>query len=259
MPSVGGLCAACKMSVADHLPSVRYAPGEVPPGKVAVVNGRCIVDGARAPQKCCWVLLGEPMTPEEYRERFDAGTISLEPCPCCGVALAPWGSCPRTLAEGEPLALKGLELLRGRCHNPDCPVCTVTHYPCFVTPYHTVPTAEREAAVRAHVEQDLSWSQVRKRVPWVLASVQRWERRLAARAIEVTTGLLAVWQRLDHRAPAEVRSGEGRRGQLRAMFEVCADVGVLLRRQEGWTAPVPDLALPRMFRPPAPTTLPVWT
>jgi hypothetical protein len=198
MPSVGGLCPACKMPVADHLPSMRYPPKDVPPGKVAVVNGRCVVSGERAPQKCCWVQLHEPMTPEEYRERCDAETISLEPCPCCGGRLVSWGRFARTMVKGDPPELAGLELLRGRCPNPACPVCTVTHYPCFLTPYHAVATAEREAVVRAHVEEALSWSQVRKRTPWVPASVQRWERQLAARAAEVTTGLLKVWQRLDH-------------------------------------------------------------
>lgn len=259
MPSVGDLCPACKRPVADHLPSTRYPPENVPPGKVAVVNGRCVVDRERAPQKVCWVLLREPMTPEEYRKRFEAGTIPLEPCPCCGGELARWGSFPRTLAEGEPPTLQGLRLLRGRCTNEKCPVCTVTHYVCFVTPYHVVPTAEREAAVRAHTEQGLSWSAVGQGAPWALVSVQRWYRQIATRAAEVVTGLLAVWQRVDHRAPAEVRTGGTRRGLLQAMFRVCDAVGELLRQNEGWTMPVPGLAVPRMFRPAAPTTLPVWT
>jgi hypothetical protein len=258
MPSVGDLCPACKRPVADHLPSSRYAPREVPPGKVAVVNGRCTVAGERAPQKCCWVLLREGMTPGEYRERFAAGRIALEPCPCCGGPLLAWGSCPRRLVEGEGVVLQGLRLRRGRCPNPDCPVRTVTHYPVFVTPYQVVATAEREAAVRAHVVEGWSWSTVQRRVPWLLTTVQRWERRLAVRAAEVATGLLAVWQRLDEGAPAELRAGAGRRGLLQAMFAVCDAVGELLRPQLGWTAGVPGLALPRLVRPTAPTPLPVW-
>lgn len=258
MPSVDGLCPACKRPLCDHLPSGRYPPPEVPPGKVAVVNGRCIAGGERAQQKCCWVPLSQPMTPTEYRERLEAKTIPLEPCPCCGGRLVPWGSCPRKLAEGEPPVLEDLRLLRGLCPNPACPVCTVTHYPCFVTPYHTVPTAAREAAVRAHMEEDRSWSEVGQCLPWAPASVRRWERGLAARAAEVITGLLAVWQRLDQRAPGEVRGGEERGGLLGAMFRVCEAVRDLVQREEGWTAPVPGLAVPRMFRPPGPTPLPVW-
>jgi hypothetical protein len=259
MPSVGARCPACKMPVADHLPASRYPPADVPLGKVAVVNGRCIVAGERARQKCCWVVLREPMTVAEYRERFEAGTIPLEACPCCAGRLVSWGSFGRTLAEGEPLALQGLRLLRGLCPKVDCPVCTVTHYPCFLTPYHVVPTAQRESAVRAHVEEGLSWSAARERLPWVVGTVQRWERGLAVRAGEVTTGMLGVWQRLDQQAPAELRPGQTRRDLLRAMFRVCDAVRDLLRRHEGWAAPVPGLAVPRMFRPPAPTTLPVWT
>lgn len=255
MPSVGAPCPACKRPLTDHLPSGRYPPGNVPPDKVAVVNGRCIVNGERAPQKMCWVLLREPMTPEGYRERFEAGMIPLEPCPCCGGKLAPWGSFPRTLAEGEPATLQGLRLLRGLCTNENCPVCTVTHYVSFLTPYQVVPTAEREAAVRAHVEQGLSWSALDRQVPWVLGSVQRWQRQIAGRAAEVITRLLAVWQRLDPQAPAEIRDG----GLLQVMFAVCDAVGAWLRRDEGWMAAVPGLAIPRMFRPAAPTTLPVWT
>jgi|GEM_PF-5041260 len=78
MFSVGGLCPGCKRPVVDHMPSARYPRETVPTGKVDAVNGSCIVEGARAPQKCCWVLLRAPMTPAEYREHFQAGTIPLE-------------------------------------------------------------------------------------------------------------------------------------------------------------------------------------
>lgn len=259
MPSVSDVCPACKRPVADHLPSTRYAPDEAPPGKVVVVNGRCIVGDERASQKCCWVQLHEPMTPAEYRQRFDAGTILLEPCPCCGGRLTPWGSFSRKLAEVDPPWLEGLRLLRGWCPNPDCTICTVTHYPCFATPYHTAPTALREAVVRAHVEEGVNWETLAQRVPWSVASLQRWQARIAERAVEVVIGLTAVRQRLDPRAPASLRSVAGRRGLLQAMFGVCGAVRDLLAEREGWTVPVPGLAVPRIFRPPAPTTLPVWT
>ena len=259
MLSVGGLCPGCKMPMADHLPSGRGPRAEVPEGKVDVANGRCIVAGTRALQKCCWAQLRDPMTPEGYRMRFEAGAIALEPYPCCGGPLTAWGSFPRKLAEGEPPTLRGLRLLRGRCPNPECPVCTVTHYPCFITPYRVEPTAQREAAVRAHVVKGQPWSKVAKQVPYALETLRRWEREIAARAVEVVIGLLAVWQRLDHRAPAEMLSGGTRRGLLRALFGVCDAVAERLRVREEWQTSVPALAVPRMFRPAAPTTLPVWT
>jgi hypothetical protein len=231
----------------------------VPAGWVEVVNGRCRVDGRAAAQKCCWVQLGEVMTPGEYRGRIEAGTIALEGCPCCGERLGPHGSVARHLLEGEPGALAGLRLLRGRCRNPECPICTVTHYPCFLTPYHVVATSEREAAVRAHCEQGASWSAMAKQGKWLPQSVQRWQRAIAARAVEIVTGLLATWQRLDHRAPAEVRVGQGRGELLAAMFRLCAAVASVLAPEEGWRVSVPALAVPRMLLPEPPTPLPVWT
>ena len=106
--------------------------------------------------------------------------------------------------------------------------------------------------MRAHVGRGLSWSTVGEQVPWALTSVQRWHLELAARVAEVVTGLLAVWQWLDHQAPTEMRTGGTRDGLLRALFRVCDAVGDLLPRQEGWPAPVPGLAIPPMFRPAAP-------
>lgn len=260
MLSVGPLCPACKRPLADHLPSRRRVPAEVPPGKVAVVNGRCLVEGEPAAQKCCWVQLREPVTPQEYRERFRAKSIPLEPCPCCGGPLEAWGSFPRTLVEGEPPLLEGLRLLRGRCRNGECAVCTVTHYPCFVTPYSTVPTAAREAALRGHAE-GASWSEVAEQEPWSLGTVQRWASEVATRAVEAATGMLSLWHRLDPGAPAELRAepSQAAWSAVQLMFRICDAIRVLLQEREGWTAPVPALAVLRMFRPPAPTTLPVWT
>ena len=134
MFSVGGVCPGCKRALADHLPSSRMMPAEVPAGKVAVVNGRCVVDGERAAQKCWWVQLREPMTLEEYRGRFVAKTIALEPCPGCGGRLTGWGSFPRDVVDGDSLLGK-IRLVRGLCPDTACPVCTVTHDPVFLTPY----------------------------------------------------------------------------------------------------------------------------
>ena len=256
MPSVDGLCPACKMPLVDHLASRRYLPAEVPPGKIAVVNGRCIVAGQRAPQKGCWVPLREPMTPQEYRRRFEAKTIPLEPCPWCKGRLVPWGSFPRTLAEGEPPELQELRLLRGLCQDRDCPMCTVTHYPSFITPYHPVPTAQREAVVRARA-QGASWLTLTAQVARTTA--RRWCEAVEARATEVWLGLTTVRNRLDPQAPAPPGKAEACGPNLPAMFEVCDAVGAMLARAEGWVEELPALAIPRLFQPPAPTTLPVWT
>ena len=263
--SVDGLCPACKRRVADHLRSARREPESVPPGKVAVVNGRCVPDCKRAAQKLSWVALSEPMTPADYRERLKAKAIALEPCPGCGGALVAWGVVRRRLAEGEALLLGGLLLLRGRCMNRDCPVCTVTHYPCFVTPYQVLPTGEREAAVRAYAAEAECGEKPRHDgglpgdAAWAPVTVMRWVRCVLQRAAAVTVGLHGVWLGLDDAAPSEVKSDDTRRGRLRLMFKVCDAVADLLRRAEGWTAPLPALALPRMVRPLPPTTLPVWT
>ena len=257
MSSVGGVCPGCKRALADHLPSSRMMPAEVPAGKVAVVNGRCVVDGERAAQKCCWVQLREPMTLEEYRGRFVTKTIALEPCPGCGGRLTGWGSFPRDVVDGDSLLGK-IRLLRGLCPDTACPVCTVTHYPVFLTPYQAVPTAEREAAVRARAG-GLSWSEVGRVVLWPVSTVRRWCGEIITRATEATVGMLGVWQHVDDRAPVGVPAERTRWGRLLALFRICDAVGEVPRAREGWRAPVPALAVPRMFRPVAPTTLPVWT
>ncbi len=255
MPSVGGLCAACKRPVADHLHSRRRPPAEISGTEVAVVDGRCVWAESQAAQKLCWVAIADPMTPEEYRKRLAEGKIPLEPCPMCGGKLAAHGRFSRTIA-GQDGQADTIELLRGRCRNPECPVCTVTHYPCFLTPYHVVPTAEREATVRARAE-GASWPTLAAQVP--VTTVRRWCQEIAARADEVLIGLTAVWHRLDVQAPVLSRLAETPVQKLRAMFGVCDAVGRLLAQSEGWKVAVPALAIPRLFRPSAPTTLPVWT
>ena len=253
MPSVGCLCAACKHPLEDHLPSSARLPAEVPAGKVAVVNGRCIGPNGRALQKMCWVALAEPMTPAEYRRRLAEGTVRLERCPACHGRLVTHGRFHRTLLGpgGQP---ERIELLRGRCPNRECPVCTVTHYPLFMTPYHVVPTAEREATVRARAE-GASWLNLKATV--ALSTARRWYRDVAARADEVLIGLTAAQHRLDPSAPALPRPANTLAKKLQAMFWVCDAVRALLAASGGWA--VPALAVARLFQPPGPTPLPVWT
>lgn len=256
MSSVDGVCRACKQPVSEHLPSGVAARRDTG-GKIDVVRGRCIlVDGRRAPQKCCWAQFAESMDEAEYRRRVEAGTLVLEPCPCCGGRLQEHGQSWRLLADAEGVLLNELPLLRGLCANPDCPVCTVTHYPCFVTPYRAAPTGLREVAVRGRAE-GRSWSELAGDSGYAVATVRRWVREVTARAAEVVTGLLAIWQRLDPLgAPAGVVATEV---MLRAMFRMCDGVAALLQRQEQGQREVPRLSVPRRFRPAPPTTLPVWT
>ena len=255
MPSVDGVCPGCKRPLSEHLRSSRRLPRDMPAGKVAVINGRCVFGGERAPQKCCWVQLREPMTVEDYRQRFVAGTIELEPCPGCGGRLTRWGSFLRKVVEGDSV-LDDIRLLRGQCPNDACPVCTVTHYPVFLTPYEVVPTAKREAAVQSWAEGK-SWREMGGL--WPVTTVQRWVHEVEVRATEVVVGLLGVWQRLSETAPVGLPGTADARSRLRVLFRVCDSVQELLRTREGWLAAVPALAVPRMFRPMAPTTLPVWT
>jgi DNA-binding CsgD family transcriptional regulator len=212
-------------------------------------------DGRRAPQKCCWVQYGEPMEEDEYVRRQYAGQLVLQPCPGCGGQLVAWGQFARQVVSAGGRTVHALALLRGRCRNPDCPVCTGTHYPSFLTPYPAVPTAQREEVVRQRAEGQSS-SELAAGTGYDRRTVVRWVRGVLARARGVTQGMLAIWQRLDVQAPEPV---PGVAGELRAMFWLCDAVAALLRGREGWVTDPPRLAVPRVFRPPAPTTLPVWT
>ena len=165
------------------------------------------------------------------------------------------GQFSRTLV-GPDGKVEELELLRGRCRNADCPVCTVTHYPSFATPYHAVPTAAREAVVRARAG-GASWLAVTAQVAWTTA--RRWCQSVEDRATEVWIGLTAIRYRLDPKAPRPPGKAEAPGPDLPAMFEVCDAVGALLAEADGWVKSMPSLSIPRLFQPLAPTTLPVWT
>jgi hypothetical protein len=255
MSSVGGVCPACKRLLADHLPSAQRTPAQIADGRVAVINGRCQAADGRAPQKLCWVMLSEPMTPEEYRNRMAEGRLRLEKCPGCGGALVAHGTFCRTLV-GPHGSVEEIRLLRGRCREEACPVCTVTHYPSFMTPYHPVPTAKREAVVRARAE-GASWLAVTEQV--ALTTARRWCARVEARAVEVWIGLTAIRYRLDPRVPAPPGKLEASGPKAKMMFEACDAVRALVARTVGEPESLPSLAIPRLFQPPAPTTLPVWT
>lgn len=97
--------------------------------------------------------------------------------------MGPWwptGRSPRTLV-GPDGAAEEIDLLRGRCLNKSCPVCTVTHSPSFMTPYHPVPTAKREAVIRARAGGEVARTTAR-----------RWCAMVEAQATEVWTGLTVI-------------------------------------------------------------------
>ena len=213
---------------------------------------------ARAPQKCCWVMMSELMTIAEYRQRYESEPPPMEPCPCCGGHLQHQGRFPRRLASEDGTTVEPLWLYRGLCPNPACPVVTVTHYPWFVTPYEVVPTTQREAAIRAWAD-GRGLAVLSRETGYDAKTLARWTAGVLGRAGEVTTGVLGVWQRLDAAAPADVGDEPAPRVRLRAMFRVCDAVAALLAAVEGWRVHLPRLCLSRMFRPPGPSPLPVWT
>ena len=222
-------------------------------------RGRCRLGAVRAPQKCCWVALSEPMTEAEYWRRYEDEPPPLEPCPCCGGSLQHHGRFPPLLASEDGTTVEPLWLYRGLCPNPACPIVTVTHYPCFVTPYKLVPVGRREAAVRAWAEQGESWAALSRASGYEAKTLMRWTAEVLGRAAEVTTGLLGVWHHLDPQAPADVGDEPGPRARLRAMFRVCDPVAAWLSAVEVWRAHPPRLSVARLFRPPGPSLLPVWT
>jgi hypothetical protein len=251
----GALCPGCRRPLALH-PRSAYQWRET--DGLDVCRGRCRLGKERAPQKCCWVLMSELMTEAEYRQRYENEAPPMEPCPCCGGHLQHQGRFPRRLASEDGTTVEPLWLYRGLCPNPACPVVTVTHYPWFVTPYEVVPTTQREAAVRAWAD-GRGFPALGQETGYDAKTLARWTAGVLARASEVTTGLLAVWQRLDPAAPAGVADEPAPRGRLRAMFRVCDAVATLLSTVEGWRVQLPCLSLPRLFRPPGPSPLPVWT
>ena len=72
MPSVGGLCPACKRPIGVHLPSARYPRSAVPVGWVDVVNGRCRVQGQPAAQRC-WYAHARSQRAKRQRPRCWSG------------------------------------------------------------------------------------------------------------------------------------------------------------------------------------------
>ncbi len=156
MLRLDGVCPGCKKPMVDHLRSSRSMPTEVGANEIPLINGRCYPEGDRAPQKCSWVQLAEPMDVETYQAKLAAGELGLEACPGCGGELQGWGQFKRKLYGGLEAGLVEIELMRGKCCHDDCPVCTVTHYPWFVTPYRAVQTQQRELEVRAYAEEHQS-------------------------------------------------------------------------------------------------------
>ncbi|MCL6451835.1 MAG: hypothetical protein K6T75_11130 [Acetobacteraceae bacterium] len=137
---------------------------------------------------------------------------------------------------------------------------TVTHYPCFVVPYKTVPAARREAVVRGRVEDGRSWAKLSEEAGYSPATVRRWVAEVNRRAPEIVTGILAILQRLVTQTPASIPAGDGvaGRGAPRAMFRVADALTVLLAGAGTGREEMPRLSLPRVLRPPGPSPLPVW-
>lgn len=255
-----GRCPACKRELNEHLSSGKQ-PRAVS-GKIDVVNGRCWSYGEPAPQKFSWVQMSELLTEEEYRAKYTDQPPPLEPCPGCGGRLNHHSSYQRGLGEEGIALVNPLPIYRGLCTNDDCPVVTVTHFPCFVTPYEVAPTALREKVVRAHVA-GRSWAALEDESRYSAATLRRWTAEVKERAAEVTVGLLAVRQRLLAQAPAGIPAGPDgcvtiTADPLRTMFRVIDAVAGLLAGRHRWREGMPGLALPRALSPPGASPLPVW-
>lgn len=254
-------CPACKRRLSEHTPSERH-PRSAEAGKVAVANGRCRPGGEPAPQKLSWVTLREELTEAEYRERYTDRAPPLEPCPGCGGKLHGHGRYGRGFGEEGGVRVNPLPLYRGLCPQPACPVVTVTHYPCFVTPYEIAPTSQREAVVRERAERRRSWASLSAQAGYAPQTVRRWVRRVQARAAEILVGLSAALLWLDPGAALERTEGATRGGArgdlLPAMFRVADTVVEVLTEAGAWREGTPRLGLPRLLRPPGPSPLPVW-
>ena len=237
------LCTGCRQPLHHHFRSGRILR-EAANG-IGVCNGRCYPSGEKAKQKLSWVAMSEPLTEEEYRQRYSATMPPLmEPCPGCGGRLGHHGYFERRqvkLGELEPLLL-----FRGICRNPGCPVVTVTHYPPFVTPYSVFPTAVREAGILESLARGLEAAAAG--IGCSTRTVLRWRKALGERLGELVSGVAGLIMRLDPLWPLpSVQSG------LEAAFALCAKA-----RELTFSHATPLLAVARL-RLPWPSALPVFT
>lgn len=187
--SVDAPCPACKQSLACHAPSATSA--HVHTGAVVVVRGRCIVDGVRAPQKLCWVLLSGPLTATEYLEAYAHAPPPAPSCPGCGGRAVHHGRYLRLVAD-DPAYPTPIPIYRARCEREDCPVVTITLYPPFVTPYMPFPTDVREQALRDHDERLTPWHRLAQAHRVAEDTVRRWARRLRVRAAALRAAFMAI-------------------------------------------------------------------
>ena len=85
----------------------------------------------------------------------------------------------------------------GRNHSALCDLPKVSYFLAVCDTYAVIPTKLRENVIRERAEGGRSWSALSKQVGYALRTVRRWVRHAAARTVEITSGLLAVSQRLD--------------------------------------------------------------
>jgi hypothetical protein len=187
--SVDAPCPACKRSLAIHWPSAPSARGQA--GGVVVVRGRCIVDGARAPQKLCWAPAAAPLSVQAYLKVCGHSPPPSPACPGCGGPTVRHGVYWRRVAD-DSVRPTPVPIYRFCCKRPDCPVVTITLYPPFITPYMPFPTAVREQAVRDHDEHHTPWDALARVVGVAPDTLRRWARRLRARAAALRAAFVAI-------------------------------------------------------------------
>lgn len=240
--SVNAPCPACKHSLVRHPRSVAAAQARA--DGIVVVRGRCVVNGVRAPQKMCWVLLSGPLTTEQYLAAYAHTPPPAPPCPGCTGPTIPHGHFWRRLADdtAHPTLIP---IYRVRCPRADCPVVTITLYPPFVTPYMPFPTAVREQVLRDHDEHRTPWHRLAQAYGVAEDTLRRWARRLRARAAALRAGFLALAIAYDpHARPPPARDPPS----LWALGDAAAHA----IDAPGW----PSLAVARLALALSP--LPVW-
>ena len=211
-----------------------------------MANGRCYPGGVKAKQKLSWVAMSEVLTEEEYRRRYDeAASPVMEPCPGCGGRLRYLGHFERRFLDDG--VLEPLMLFRGICGNRACPVVSVTHYPCFVTPYSVFPTHLREAAIQTSLRYGVVVAGAE--FGCSARTVLRWRQAVKERLGELVSGVAGLIMRLEPLWP--LPQGQGL-GGLALAFALLGEAGRLL----GWRGPL--LAIARL-RPSWPSALPVFT
>lgn len=240
-------CPACNIPLSRHPRSI-YGP-RPEAADLAVVRGRCIVDGKAAPQKICWSLADAPLTVDAYLATVKVSPPALGPCPACGVTLWRHGVFWRDILDlGVDLAVR-VPIYRGLCPRKLCPIVTVSLFPSFVTPMVQAATAVRERVLRRHDERAASLERLAEDAQVSFDTARRWVHAFRLRSGALHGLLLALCILLSLDASFALPDGA-------TVWQAADRVRRLLDRD----ACLPGLALGRLDIAPRapPVGWPVW-